>query len=75
MKVPELSQTHLALGTAWWAWHRPEQTARALLDAHRADPGEVRDRPAMRSIATELAERHPRIAGVGELQTAVARTN
>ncbi|MFH9575653.1 helix-turn-helix domain-containing protein [Streptomyces sp. NPDC017454] len=59
------------MARAWWAWNRPEQTARALLDAHRASPGEVRDRPAIRSIVTELAERHPRTTGVRELHVAV----
>jgi len=58
---------------AWWAWQRPEQTARALLDAYRASPGEVRDRPAIRHIVTELAERHPRTSGVRELHAAVTR--
>ncbi|WP_328923088.1 helix-turn-helix transcriptional regulator [Streptomyces griseoaurantiacus] len=60
------------MARAWWAWNRPEQAARALLDAHRASPGEVRDRPAIRSIVNELAERHPRTAGVRELHAAVA---
>jgi transcriptional regulator with XRE-family HTH domain len=61
------------MARAWWAWNRPEQTARALLDAYRASPGEVRDRPAIRLIVTELAERHPRTSGVRELHTAVSR--
>ncbi|ONK11109.1 helix-turn-helix transcriptional regulator [Streptomyces sp. MP131-18] len=61
------------MARAWWAWDRPEQTARALLDAHRASPGEVRDRPAIRSIVDELAQRHPRISGVRELRAAVTR--
>ncbi len=61
------------MARAWWAWHRPEQTARALLDACRASPGEVRDRPAIRSIVNELAERHPRVSGVRELRAAVTR--
>ncbi len=60
------------MARAWRAWNRPEQTARALLDAHRASPGEVRDRPAIRSIVDELAERHPHITGVRELHKAVA---
>ncbi|MEW2265524.1 transcriptional regulator [Streptomyces sp. NPDC047853] len=59
------------MARAWWAWNRPEQTARALLDAHRASPGEVRDRPSIRSIVTELVERHPRTTGVRELRAAV----
>jgi hypothetical protein len=60
------------MARAWWAWNRPEQTARALLDAYRASPGEVRDRPAIRSIVHELAKRHPRTSGVRELHAAVA---
>ncbi|MEU6540976.1 helix-turn-helix transcriptional regulator [Streptomyces sp. NPDC047000] len=59
------------MARAWWAWQRPEQTARALLDAHRASPGEVRDRPAIRRIVTELAEQHPHTSGVRALHTAV----
>lgn len=62
------------MARAWWAWNRPEQTARALLDAHRASPGEVQDRPAIRAIVNELAERHPHTTGVRELHTAVAMT-
>lgn len=42
------------MARAWWVWGRPEQTARALLDAYGASPGEVRDRPAIRRIVTEL---------------------
>ncbi|WP_435835035.1 helix-turn-helix domain-containing protein [Streptomyces antibioticus] len=61
------------MARAWWAWQRPEQTARALLDAYRASPGEVRDRPAIRRIVTELAEGHPRTSGVRELHTAVTQ--
>ncbi|NNN37745.1 helix-turn-helix transcriptional regulator [Streptomyces sp. S3(2020)] len=61
------------MARAWWAWGRPAQTASALLDAYRASPGEVRDRPAIRRVVTELAERHPQIAGVRDLQAAVAK--
>ncbi|MGM9380796.1 helix-turn-helix domain-containing protein [Streptomyces antibioticus] len=61
------------MARAWWAWQRPEQTARALLDAYRASPGEVRDRPAIRRIVTELAEGHPRAGSVRELHTAVTQ--
>ncbi|MGW2911277.1 helix-turn-helix domain-containing protein [Streptomyces asoensis] len=61
------------MARAWWAWQRPEQTARALLDAYRASPGEVRDRPAIRGIVVELAERHPGTSGVRELHRAVTR--
>ncbi|RLL70509.1 helix-turn-helix transcriptional regulator [Streptomyces sp. Z26] len=61
------------MARAWWAWQRPEQAVHALLDAYRASPGEVRDRPAIRQIVTDLTERHPRIAGVRELHAAVAQ--
>lgn len=71
----ETAERKARLGTdmarAWWAWNRPEQTARALLDAYKASPGEVRDRPAIRGIVTELTQRHPRTAGVRELHAAV----
>lgn len=60
------------MARAWWAWQRPEQTARALLAACRASPGEVRDRPAIRAIVHELAQRHPHTIGVRELRMAVA---
>ncbi|MFD9428048.1 MULTISPECIES: helix-turn-helix transcriptional regulator [unclassified Streptomyces] len=59
------------MARAWWAWQRPEQTAQALLSAYRSSPGEVRDRPAIRHIVAELAERHPRTVGVQELRSAV----
>lgn len=60
------------MGRAWWARQRPEQTARALLDAYRASPGEVRDRPAIRAIVDGLTDRHPHTTGVRELHAAVA---
>ncbi|MFI9754305.1 helix-turn-helix domain-containing protein [Streptomyces collinus] len=59
------------MARAWWAWQRPEQTARALLDAYRSSPGEVRDRPAIRHIVNLLAEQHPRTTGVRQLHAAV----
>ncbi|MGW6274925.1 transcriptional regulator [Streptomyces sp. NPDC055060] len=60
------------MARAWWAWGRPEQTARSLFDAYRASPGEVRDRPAIRGIVDELVQRHPRTSGVKELQAATS---
>lgn len=63
---------HTDMARAWWQWGRPEQTALALLAAHRVAPAEVRNRPAIRSIVTGLARRHPRTIGVKELATAVA---
>jgi hypothetical protein len=43
------------------------------LDAYRVSPGEVRDRPTIRSIVTGLAERYPRTVGVRELHIAVTQ--
>ncbi len=69
------SERRVRLGTdmarTWWVWRRPEQTARALLGAYRARPGEVRDRPAIRSVVTELADRRPLTTGVRELHAVV----
>lgn len=46
---------------------QPEQTAAELLKAARVSPSEVRDRPPIRQIATDLQTSHPRTAGVREL--------
>lgn len=57
------------------AWHqrgRPEETARALLDALATAPGEVRHRPTVRAIAVELTQRHPHLSTVQTLATALA---
>lgn len=62
------------MARAWWAWKRPEQTTHALLSAYRASPGEVRDRPAIRAIANELTQHHPRTTGVRELRNALTAT-
>lgn len=64
---------HTDLARAWWQWGKPEQTARELLAALRASPGEVRDRPAIRQTVAELSSSHPRISGVRELSGAIAR--
>lgn len=63
---------HTDLARAWWQWGKPAETARELLAALRASPGEVRDRPAIQQIVTELASRHPRTAGVRELAGSIA---
>lgn len=59
------------MARAYWQWSKPEQTAHALLDAHRAAPSEVSDRPSIRAIVTDLTRRHPRTSGVRELAAAV----
>ncbi|HCT79064.1 MAG TPA: transcriptional regulator [Micromonosporaceae bacterium] len=59
---------------AWWQHDRPEQTATTLLAAYRQASAEVVDRPAIRKIATDLIDRHPRVVGVRELR-AILRPN
>ncbi|KOG75030.1 MULTISPECIES: helix-turn-helix transcriptional regulator [Streptomyces] len=65
------ARMHTDLARAWWQMAKPESAADALLHAVRASRGEVRDRPAIRRIVTDLAQRHPRTAGVRELTAAV----
>lgn len=63
------SRMHTDLARAWWQWGKAEQTAWELLSL-RASPGEVRDRPAIRQIVTELTASHPRTTGVRALSHA-----
>ncbi|MEW1639826.1 helix-turn-helix transcriptional regulator [Streptomyces sp. NPDC093801] len=58
---------HTDLARAWWQWGKPEETAGQLLAAARVSVAEVRDRPPIRQIVTELGARHPRVTGVREL--------
>ena len=53
------------LARAWWQWGKPEQTVQSLLAAHSHAPAEVRDRPAIRNIVTDVARRHPNVSGQG----------
>lgn len=62
---------HTDMARAWWQWGRPEQTAAALLEAARVAPAEVRDRPAIRRMVTDLGGRHPLTPGVRALTTAM----
>ncbi|MFF7492930.1 hypothetical protein [Streptomyces rubiginosohelvolus] len=62
---------HTDLARAWWQWGKPEQTAAELLSALRASPGEVRDRPAIRTVVTDLRTRHAQTAGVRDLAASV----
>ncbi|MGW3651698.1 helix-turn-helix transcriptional regulator [Streptomyces sp. NPDC000878] len=66
------SRMHTDLARAWWQLGKPEQTATELLAAVRVSPGEVRDRSSIRQIVTDLAARHPRTAGVRELNAVVS---
>ncbi|GGZ98226.1 hypothetical protein GCM10010371_67470 [Streptomyces subrutilus] len=58
---------HTDLARAWHLRDRPEQAAAELLKAARVSLSEVRDRPPIRQIATELHSRHPHTTGVREL--------
>ncbi len=62
---------HTDLARAWWQWGKPQQTADALLEALRASPAEVRDRPAIRRVAVDLVHRHPHTAGRRELASGI----
>ncbi|MGW2631524.1 helix-turn-helix domain-containing protein [Streptomyces chattanoogensis] len=67
-KTPERKgRMHTDLARAWWQLRKPEQAAAELLSAVRVCPAEVRDRPAIRQIATELRSRHAQVVGVREL--------
>ncbi|MCL7382532.1 helix-turn-helix transcriptional regulator [Streptomyces sp. 35G-GA-8] len=65
------ARMHTDLARAWWQWGKPEQTAAELLSALRASPGEVRDRPAIRTIVTDLRTRNAQAPGVRELVASV----
>ncbi|MFF7155394.1 hypothetical protein [Streptomyces sp. NPDC008139] len=61
------AQFHTDMARAWWQWGKAAQTATALMDALRVSPSEVRDRPALRRIVTDLRDHHPLVPGVREL--------
>lgn len=61
------ARLHTDLARAWWQHGRPEQTALALIAAHRQAPAEVTDRPGIRRIAATVTDRHPQASGVREL--------
>ncbi|QLE73272.1 helix-turn-helix transcriptional regulator [Streptomyces rectiverticillatus] len=65
------ARMHTDLARAWWQWGKPQQTADALLEALRVSPAEVRDRPTIKRVATDLIIRHPHTAGARELASAV----
>lgn len=65
------ARLHTDMARAWWQWGKPERTTQALLAAHRVAPAEVRDRPAIRAIAVDLARHHAKLSGVPELSHAV----
>ncbi|MYV99057.1 helix-turn-helix transcriptional regulator [Streptomyces sp. SID3343] len=62
---------HTDMARSWWLWGKPDQTVAALMEALREAPAEVRNRPSMRALTHDLAQRHPRAVGVKELVRAV----
>jgi hypothetical protein len=62
---------HTDLARAWWQHERPEQTVASLVAAHREAPTELTDRPAIRRIALDVIDRHPRVSGARELRVAL----
>lgn len=67
MAMPDLAGACWMHRWPWWQWGKPEQTAAELLSAVHVSPGEVRDRPAIRKIVTDLRSQYPHVAGVREL--------
>lgn len=57
------------LARAWWQWNKPEQTARALMIAYQYSATEVRERPSISNIVSQLAHRYPNASGVQGLVT------
>lgn len=49
---------------SWHQWRKPEQTYRALVSAYRQAPEEVRDRPSIRGIVTDLLPHDRRLPGL-----------
>lgn len=57
------------LANAWWLHGRPDQSAKALTAAYRQIPGEVVNRPAIRTLATNLITSHPQTPDVHRLRS------
>lgn len=60
------------IARAWWQHGRPDQTAQALLAAHRHAPTEVTNRPTIRKIASDLTNGHFRTTDTRELRAILA---
>ncbi|MEU8963459.1 hypothetical protein AB0C89_17375 [Streptomyces sp. NPDC048491] len=64
------ARMHTDLARAYLMHNRPERAAAELLAALRVSPAEVRERPAIRQVVTEVGQRHRGATGVRELVTA-----
>lgn len=72
-RTPERrARLHTDRARAWAQRRNPEETARALLDAHAVAPLEVRNRPSIRSLAEELIRDHRGTAEVRLLASTLA---
>lgn len=67
------ARLHTDVARAWWQRGRAEETAGELLAAIHQAPAEVRDRPTIRAIATELIDRHKLVPGVRKLESALGQ--
>jgi hypothetical protein len=74
LRTPERrARFHTDIARAWWRWGKPEQTAVALLAAQVESRAGVSDRPAIRAIVMELAQRHERLRAVRQLAAQVGQ--
>lgn len=59
------------LGRVWWRAGKPDQTAAALLAAHRHSAAEI-NRPSIHALAQQVVRRHPRARGADRLALAIS---
>lgn len=59
------------LGRVWWQAGKPDQTAAALLAAHRHSAAEIR-RPSIHALAQQVVRRHPRARGADRLALVIS---
>jgi transcriptional regulator with XRE-family HTH domain len=67
------ARLHTDQARAWAQWGKPAETARALLSAHAEAPAEVRNRPSIRRLATDLVHDHRDTPDVRLLAAALAQ--
>ncbi|GAA1884692.1 helix-turn-helix transcriptional regulator [Actinomadura bangladeshensis] len=59
------------LGRVWWRAGKPDQTAAALLAAHRQSAAEIR-RPSIHALAQQVVRQHPRARGADQLALTIS---
>ncbi|SFO66117.1 Transcriptional regulator, contains XRE-family HTH domain [Actinomadura madurae] len=65
------ARLHTDMARAEWLRGRPEQATQRLLAAHAQAPAEMAGRPAIRRMAVQMVQRHPRVHGARELAAIV----